>query len=96
MGRKSRSNQIEHRLLTQRFKASLKDDRRIRVRREGEEIKALVSNDQLREAWRKTQGWYREAKGHRVPPPVSSWIKPQPCGKTSTGNVFQREKSFQS
>ena len=55
-------------MLTRRFQAALKEDRRRRVRRAGEEIETLVSNDELREAWIKTQRWYQEAKGHQVPP----------------------------
>ena len=66
--RKSRTNQGEHRVLTQRSQADLNEDRKIRMRRAGEEIKALMSNNQVKEAWSKTQRWYREAKGHRVPP----------------------------
>ena len=27
-----------------------------------------MSNDKVREAWSKNQRWYREAKGHQVPP----------------------------
>ena len=27
-----------------------------------------MENDQLREAWSKTQRWYQEAKGHQAPP----------------------------
>ena len=38
------------------------------MRRVGEEIETLVSNDQVREAWSKNQWLYREAKGHQVPP----------------------------
>ena len=34
-GRKSRTNQGEHRVLTRRFQAELKEDRKIRVRRVG-------------------------------------------------------------
>ena len=52
---KCRSNQGEHRVLTQSIQAALKEDRRFRVRKEGEEIEALVLNDQVREAWSKTQ-----------------------------------------
>ena len=33
----------------------------------GEEIKTLVSNNKVREAWSKTKQWYQESKGHRVP-----------------------------
>ena len=68
LGRKRRNNQGEHRVLTRRFQAALKEDRKIRVRRAGEDIEALVPKDKVREAWSKTQWWYREAKGHRVPP----------------------------
>ena len=46
----------------------MKEDRKIRVRRAGEEIEALMSNNQVRELWSKTQRWYQEAKGHQVPP----------------------------
>ena len=46
----------------------MKEDRISRTRRAGEEIEALVSKDQVREAWSKTQLWYQEDKGHRVPP----------------------------
>ena len=34
----------------------------------GGEIETLVSKNQVREAWIKTQRWYQEAKGHQVPP----------------------------
>ena len=68
LGRKRRTNQGEHRVLTRRFQAALKEDRKIRVRRAGEDIEALVPNDKVREAWSKTQWWYQEAMGHRVPP----------------------------
>ena len=50
LGKKRRANQGERRLLAQRFQAALKEDRRIRVRREGEEIKALVEKYQVIEA----------------------------------------------
>ena len=46
----------------------MKEDRICRVRRVGEEIEAIVSKNQLREAWSKIQRWFREAKGHRAPP----------------------------
>ena len=68
LGRKSRTNKGECRVLTRRFHAALKEDRRSRERGEGEEIKALVSKYQVREAWNKNQQWYREAKGNQVPP----------------------------
>ena len=55
-------------MLTRRFQAALKEDRGSRVKRPGKKIGALVSNDQVREAWSKNQRWYQEAKGHRVPP----------------------------
>ena len=55
-------------MLTRRFKAALKEDRRSRARRAGEDIETLVLNDQVRDAWIKTQWWYQEAKGNRVPP----------------------------
>ena len=55
-------------MLTRRFQAALKEDRRSRVRREGEEIETLVSNDKVREAWSKNQRCYQETKGHQVPP----------------------------
>ena len=45
-------------MLTRQFQAALKEDRRSRLMRAGEEIKALVSNDQVREAWIKNQRWY--------------------------------------
>ena len=54
LGRKCRVNQGEHRVLTQRFHMSLKEDRRYRLRRAGEEIEALVLNNQVREMWSKT------------------------------------------
>ena len=38
------------------------------MRRAGEEIEELMSNDKLREAWGKTKRWYQESKVHRVPP----------------------------
>ena len=66
--RKSRTNQGELRVLTQRFQAALKEYRRSRVRRVGEEIEALVSNNQVRDVWSKTRRWCQESKGHRVPP----------------------------
>ena len=68
LGRKIRTNQGEHRVLTRQFQAALKEGRIIRLRRAGEEIKALVPNNQVREALSKTKRWYQEAKGHRVPP----------------------------
>ena len=95
LGRKSRTNQGEHMVLTRRFQAALKEDKRSRVRRVGEEIEALVSNDQVREAQSKNQQWYREAKGNQVLLQVSSWIKPQPCRKTSTYTFLWRAKVFQ-
>ena len=54
-------------MLTRQFRAALKEDRKRRVSRAGEEIKALVSNYQVREACSKNQQWYQEAKGHQVP-----------------------------
>ena len=45
-------------MLTRRFQAALKEDRKSRASREGEEIKTLVWNDQLREVWSKNQQWY--------------------------------------
>ena len=59
LGRKCRANQGERRVLTRSFQAALKEDRRCRVRRAGEETEALVSNNQVREAWIKNQRWYR-------------------------------------
>ena len=56
--RKSRTDQGEHRVLTRQCQAALKEDRRNRVRREGEEIEALLSNDQVIEVWSKNQWWY--------------------------------------
>ena len=44
----------------------------------------------------KINGGTERPRDTKCPPPVSSWIKPQPCGKTSTGNVLQRVKAFQS
>ena len=41
---------------------------RYRVRRVGENTEALVSNNQLGEAWIKTHRWYQESKGNRAPP----------------------------
>ena len=58
LGRKSRTNQGEHRVLTRRFQAALKKGRRSRVRRAVEEIKTLLSNNQVIESWSKTQRWY--------------------------------------
>ena len=55
-------------MLTRRFQSALMEDRRIRARRAGEDIKALMLNNQVREPWSKTKGWYREAKGQRFPP----------------------------
>ena len=46
----------------------MKEDRISKVRRAGEEVNALVSNNQMREACNKTQQWYQEAKGHQYPP----------------------------
>ena len=66
LGKKSRANQGERRVLSRRFQAALKEDMRSRVKRAGEDIDALLSNDQLIEAWSKTQRWYLEAKGHQV------------------------------
>ena len=50
-----------------RFQVALKEDRRSRVKRAEEDIETLVLNSQVREAWSRTQWWYQEAKGHRVP-----------------------------
>ena len=55
LGRKSVTNQGEHRVLTRQFQSALKEDRKSRVRRAGGKIEALVSNDQVREASNKTQ-----------------------------------------
>ena len=41
------------------FQPALKEDRIIRMRRARGEIEALVSNDQVREVWIKTQRWYQ-------------------------------------
>ena len=65
---KTRTNQEEHRVLTRRFQEALKEDRRSRARRAGGGIKAVVSNNQVIEAWSKTQRWYQESKVHQVPP----------------------------
>ena len=46
-------------MLTPRFQEAPKEDRRSRLRRVGEDIEALVSNDKVREVWSKTQQWYR-------------------------------------
>ena len=46
----------------------MKEDRRSRARISGEEIETLMSNNQVREPWSKTKGWYREDKGQRFPP----------------------------
>ena len=51
-------------MLTRRFQEALKEDRIIRVRITGEDIKTLVSNNQVIEAWIKTKQWYQEVKGH--------------------------------
>ena len=50
LGRKISANQGERRVLTRRFQAALKEYRRSRARRAGEEINALVSKNQVREA----------------------------------------------
>ena len=42
-------------MLTRRFQAALEKDRICRVGRVGEEIESLVSNNQVIEAWSKTQ-----------------------------------------
>ena len=47
--RKSRASQVERRVLTRKFQKSLKEYRRVRVRILEYEIKALLSNDQVRE-----------------------------------------------
>ena len=88
MGRKSRANQGEHRVLTRRFQAALKEDRRSRMRKAGENIETLVSNNQVREEWSKLNGGTEKPRDTKSPTPVSSCIKPQPCGKTFTGNVL--------
>ena len=46
LGRKITENQQEHRMATQMFQAALKEDRRCRARKVGEEIELLVVNDQ--------------------------------------------------
>ena len=68
LGRKCIANQGERKMLTLSFQAALKEGRRCIVMRAGEKIKTLVSKDQLREVWNKTQRWYREAKGHQYIP----------------------------
>ena len=65
LGSMSRANQGERRVLTRRFQAALNEDWRSKVRRTGEEIEALVLNDQVREAQSKSKLWYQEAKGHQ-------------------------------
>ena len=57
LGRKCRSNYGERRVLTQRFQSALKEDMKFRVERAGGDIEVLVSNNQVREAWIKTQQW---------------------------------------
>ena len=83
-------------MLTRRFQVALKEDRRSKIRRAGEEIETLVLNDQVREAWSKKNGGTKRPRDTKYPPPVSSSIKPQPCGKTSTGNILRRTKELQS
>ena len=83
-------------MLMRRFQAALKEDRRCRARKVGEEIELLVVNDQPREAWSKIQVWYQESKGHRDPPPEKYWNKPQPCGRTSTGGADRKGSHYQS
>ena len=51
-------NQQERMTATRRFHAALREDRRFKVRKSGEEIKSLVENDQMQEAWNKIQRWY--------------------------------------
>ena len=68
LGKNSRANQVERRVLTQRFQVAVNAEMRSRVRRAGEEIKSLVPNDQVIEAWSKPQRWYQESKGNQVPP----------------------------
>ena len=96
LGKKIRTNQGERRVLTRRFHAALKEDRRSRVRRAGEEIKTLVSNDQVERRGAKLNGGTKRPRNTKSHKPVSIWIKPQPCGKNSTGNALQRSKAFQS
>ena len=55
LGQKHTENQQERRTSTRRFQAALKEDRRFRVRKVGEEIESLVANDELREVWSKIQ-----------------------------------------
>ena len=57
LGRKCRSNYGERRVLTQRFQSALKEDMKFRVDRAVGDIEVLVSNNQVREAWIKTQQW---------------------------------------
>ena len=76
MGRKLTANQGECRMLIQRHQYSLKEDRRCRVRRAGEEIESLVARDQLKEVWIKNQRWYQVANGHQAPPTSKQLGKP--------------------
>ena len=68
LGRNSRANQVERMVLTRRLQVALMEEMRSRVKRVREEIEALVSNYQVKEAWGKIKRWYPEAKGNRFPP----------------------------
>ena len=70
----------------------MKKDMKIRVRRVGEDIEELMSNNQVRECGVKLYGGTNRPRETKPPPPASMWIKPQPCGKNSTGTVLRRAK----
>ena len=55
-------------MATRRFQEALKEDRRYRVRKAGEEIETLVESAQTREVWINIQRWYLQEKGHPTPP----------------------------
>ena len=62
------AGQRELRTAMRRFQTELKEDRRCRARKAGEDIETLVETDQMREEWSKIQRWYQEANGHPTPP----------------------------
>ena len=49
--------------LNYQIRRSLKQDRKARVEKAGEAIKAALDNDSLQEAWDITKSWYKQANG---------------------------------
>ena len=74
----------EGRRLNRQIKAALKADRIKRMRRTGEALMGSLTSDNVKEAWRTLQGWYRDA----------GETAPKPCYDTMEAQIEERQKIY--